>query len=207
VASIFKLSNQSVATGLQAHYDDMLAGNPFFNPWAPAPSYDSIATVTVGSGGSSSISFTSIPSTYTHLQIRGIGRLTNAVSSNDASLRFNTDSGSNYAHHHLYGNGASASTPGTGSTTSSILVSYGGFPGTNTTTTAFSGFVIDILDYASTSKNKTVRGLIGYDANGSGELSLFSGLWFNSTIAGIFQIDFSGVTFAQYSQFALYGVK
>lgn len=201
MASIFKLSNQSLATPAQNHYDDMLAGNPYYNP----SNFYSIQTVTVGSVGASSISFSLIPSTYTHLQIRGIGRLTNAVSSNDANMRFNTDSTNNYAHHHLYGSGASASTPGTGSTTGQILVSYGGFPGTNTTTTAYSGFVIDILDYANTSKNKVVRGLIGYDANGSGELSEFSGLWMST--AAINQIDFSGVNFAQYTQFALYGVK
>ena len=44
-------------------------------------SYESIATVTVGSGGSSYIEFTSIPGTYTHLQIRGILRNTGSSSS------------------------------------------------------------------------------------------------------------------------------
>jgi hypothetical protein len=37
-------------------------------------SYESIATVTVGGGGAATVAFTSIPATYTHLQIRGIGR-------------------------------------------------------------------------------------------------------------------------------------
>ena len=55
-------------------------------------SYESIATVTVGAGGSSSISFTSIPSTYKHLQIRAITRDTGTSYINNLAGYFNTDS-------------------------------------------------------------------------------------------------------------------
>lgn len=66
---IYKMSN---AGGMSTvtRYTDMLAGNSFWNPWSPSTDYDSIATTTVGAGGAASITFSSIPSTYQHLQIR-----------------------------------------------------------------------------------------------------------------------------------------
>jgi hypothetical protein len=70
-------------------------------------------------------------------------------------------------------------------------------------------FVIDILDYQSTNKNKTVRMLLGFDQNGSGQVSFISGLYFPGTIAAITSASLvagSG-TFAQYSTAALYGIK
>jgi hypothetical protein len=73
----------------------------------------------------------------------------------------------------------------------------------------FAGMVIDILDYTSTSKNKTVRSLGGYDRNGAGEISLSSGLWYASP-AAITSIELTTTAtteFKSYSQFALYGIK
>jgi hypothetical protein len=67
---------------------------------------------------------------------------------------------------------------------------------------------MDILDYANTSKNKTIRMLSGNDRNGSGDIILISGLW--ASTSAINQIDLrleSAANFAQYSQFALYGIK
>jgi hypothetical protein len=78
------------------------AGAP---PVAPS-SYESIATVTVGSGGSSSIDFTSIPSTYKHLQLR---IMANANASNRICIAYNSDTNtSNYNSHYIEGNGSVA---------------------------------------------------------------------------------------------------
>ena len=71
-------------------------------------SYSSIATVT-GNGSASTLSFTSIPSTYSHLQIRGICRDARAVTIDTAYATFNSDTGTNYADHWLQGNGTAAS--------------------------------------------------------------------------------------------------
>jgi len=173
-----------------------------------ATSYESIATVTVGSGGSSTISFTSIPSTYKHLQIRGIARNTSGSGFNKMNIRFNSDSGSVYTGHTLYGNGTSASA------LAAISQTYGwalrtSIPTSAITASVFGGFICDILDYASTSKQKTLRTLAGADANGSGDVELCSALWFPSTIAAITTIDITdeSANFAQYSSFALYGIK
>ena len=165
--------------------------------------YQSIATVTVGSGGSSTISFTSIPSTYTHLQIRGIARTSGTTT--DSAMTFNSDSssGSYYAKHQIYGDGSSAA-----AATSPASTRLDPFytPGSGVTSNVFAGFVIDILDYQNTNKNKTLRSLQGWDANGSGFVIFRSGLWMKTN--AITQIDWTvSGNWAQYSSFALYGIK
>ena len=65
-----------------------------------------IGMVSVGSAGASTIEFTSIPSTYTHLQIRGINRFTRtADSTGSLYMQLNADTGSNYSFHQLYNYG------------------------------------------------------------------------------------------------------
>jgi hypothetical protein len=159
-------------------------------------SYESIATVTVGSGGSSSISFTSIPSTYAHLQIR----ITEAYSGSgfNPKITFNSDTGSNYSWHYVLGNGSSASASGAANQAFMYLNS-------NTALSTMTVHIVDILDYVNTNKYKTIRALDGYDANGSGFAVFWSGNWRNT--AAITNITIDGGTFAQYSSFALYGIK
>ena len=166
-----------------------------------ANSYESIATVSVGSGGSSSITFTSIPSTYQHLQLRGITK--NASSSNFAAMRFNSDTGSNYSAHYLDGDGSSATAGGA----SNYDRSYFGYTGTSSQTNIFGVSVIDILDYKDANKYKTVRVLTGVDANGSGTVELSSSSWRNTAAITDINIFFSSTNFAEYSQIALYGIK
>jgi len=162
--------------------------------------FTSLQTVTVGSGGASSISFSSIPSTYTHLQIRWTA-IDSYASGDSLYMQFNGDTGSNYVQHALYGNGSSAVGAYTAATTG-MPIGY-----SNTSSYPFVG-VSDIFDYTSVNKNKTVRTLDGQDANGSGYVFLHSGLWFNTPQAvNSIKLYFGSGTFAQYSQFALYGVK
>jgi hypothetical protein len=139
-------------------------------------SYESIATATITTA-TPTISFTSIPSTYTHLQIRGITRDARSVNVNTLNMRLGNgsiDSGSNYAAHSLDGDGASAVAAGTSSQTK---MGFWIEPGASATANAFGAFVIDILDYKDTNKYKTVRILGGTDLNGSGNAHLCSGLW------------------------------
>ena len=182
--------------------------SPILGIWASANqkqyiatgSYESISTVTVGSGGSATVEFTSIPSTYTHLQIRGIARGT-AGAWNYLSINGNTTSGNYYAHE-LTGNGSSAfGNAYTGTSDGMQLLTTYGY------TSVFSGIVIDILDYTSTNKNKTIRCLNGWDNNGAGEIRFSSGL-FSATPAAVTSIKLTcGNTYQQYTQFALYGIK
>jgi hypothetical protein len=171
-----------------------------------AGTYDSIATVTVGAGGSSSISFSSIPSTYKHLQIRAIVR-TNRTSTGDGiDLRFNGDSSTNYSLHELYGSGASAGSYGAGSQSSA---SFYAIAGGNANANVFGVSIIDILDYASTTKNKTLRNLNGFENNDTnGQMTMNSAAWFSTSPINTITISpDNGPNFVTYSSFALYGIK
>ena len=195
-----KLSNIGGWTS-KTSYTSMLAGNAVFEPWAPSGAYDSIATVNVGVGGTSSITFSSIPQGYTHLQIRAFTG-TATYWSNAGYVHFNGDSTtSNYNEHVLYGSGASA---GSYYTSPNQGLFYLG-----KSTSGFDAAVVDILDYTSISKYKVSRSLFGYDVNGAtGYIGLASGLWRNTAAVSSITITAGGAgDFAQYSQFALYGIK
>ena len=164
-----------------------------------ATDYESIATYTVGTA-QATISFTSIPSTYSHLQLRCLSKNTSA----DYSIRaqFNSDTASNYTLHGLYGNGTTAAAYGfANQTTTEIGLSA------DTTANVFGAAVTDILDYANTNKYKTVRVLTGYDKNGAGSIDLRSGLWRSTSAINTILLSSGAGNFAQYSSFALYGIK
>ena len=164
-------------------------------------SYESIATVTVGSGGSSTVTFSSIPTGFTHLQIRAMAT---ASSSTASYFRFNGDTGSNYSRHMLQGNGSSAAAYAGASQTSMWFIAD------INTGVYVAGAVVDILDYKDTNKYKTVRILNGVDNNntsGNNAIEFVSGLWMNTnSVTSIDIFPLSG-TFSQYSSFALYGIK
>ena len=173
-------------------------GNPIFN---------SIQTVSVGVGGASSIVFTSIPNTYKHLQIRGIMRSTYASSGFvDMYIADTTPSSTatiGYTHI-LIGNGTAAA----GQTYNASYIEAGrsSVPGLTATANVFGSAIIDILDYNNASKSTTYRSFAGGDLNGSGNITLSSGL--QTKTLGISQLTLTvDGTFSQYSQFALYGIK
>jgi hypothetical protein len=183
---------------------------PILGIWASAQtaaantSYESIATVTVGSGGASAIDFNSIPSTYKHLQLRFM--IKSGSSSNDFSIGANGSfSIANSSSHSLVGNGSSASV---GSWTSQSFVSptNSGVGTSSFPSGSIGAGIIDILDYTSTNKTKTIRMLWGSDQNGAGFVSLFSGSLNTTSAMTSFNL-FNGFNWAQYSSFALYGIK
>jgi hypothetical protein len=170
------------------------------NLWAPAGAYDSISTATVTSGGATSVTFSSIPATYTHLQIRMSAAFTGSVGS--GFIAFNGDNASgNYSYHYLGGDG---STAGAGALASQNQGKFTGYAGT--TTTVPNVMVMDILDYANTNKYKTTRTLYGNDANGSGYVEFNSNSW-RSTSAITSIVLTPANTFAIYTSVALYGIK
>lgn len=176
-----------------------ISGNLF------SASYDSIATTTVGAGGASSVTFSSIPQTYTHLQIRGISRSARAAGNDPIYIRFNSDTGSNYAWHALEGTGVAVNNPSASSAGQGWLwIAADSVSPAN----VFGATITDILDYASTNKNTTVRSLGGVDNNGSGVLTFNSALWSStSAVTSVTLTVLSGTNFQQYTQFALYGIK
>jgi len=153
---------------------------------AGATSYDSIATFT---GSASSVTFSSIPGTYTHLQLRMM-----AVGTDDPTIKVNSSFATKG--HHLAGIG----------TTVDVAYLYPNYLdyAIQLSSTNPSVGVLDFLDYTDVNKNKTLRYLYGIDRNGSGEVLIGSKFW-NST-AAITSITITA-TIGTNSSFALYGIK
>jgi len=173
-------------------------------------SYESIATTTVGSGGTATITFSSIPATYTHLQLRIFASTDRATYALDnVFVTFNGDSAGNYSIHDLQGDGASASASATANNTN---VRSGILP-SSAAPNVFGVSIFDVLDYKNTNKYKTVRSLSGFDLNGTvsglgGYVQLNSGNWRSTNAITTITLNRqSGSNFIQYSHFALYGIK
>lgn len=181
-------------------YDSFLGGNAYYVP----PSFDSIATAN-GTGSSGVITFSSIPSTYKHLQLRAIVRNTGSGSNEQTLLiTTNSDTGANYATHRLAGNGSTAYAQ---AYTSGTAIAPYFNPENGTTSNTYGTCIIDLLDYANTSKNKTFRILGGVDFNGSGTVGLVSGAWFNTNAITSITLTSGGGNWTTATQFALYGIK
>ena len=154
-----------------------------------------IASQTIGSGGASSITFSSIPQNFTHLQLRG-----SFVGSGIILAVCNGDFGANYSEHVVFGYNGNGASQATVSQNYMRLFGYH----TGSSATYPTSVIMDIYDYTSTNKNKTFKVLFGTDQNGDGEVGLSSGLWFASPTA-ITSISLVS-TFNQYSTFQLYGM-
>lgn len=164
-----------------------------------ATAFESIATFT-GNGTASSYTFSSIPQTYVALQLR---ILVNDASAATVQFRLNGDSGGNYTNHALKGNGSAASATGVTANTQGDLADYAGY-----TTDTFTAIIVDIHDYASTTKNKTIRTFSGADLNGSGFVNLRSSLYSSTTaITSLTIRNAASATYVTGSTFALYGIK
>jgi hypothetical protein len=201
---------RSLITTASPKSDSFLTGNAAYDPG----SFASIATF---AGGSSSVTFSSIPQTYKHLQLR-VMVATSAGVNGLASLEMrvgktSVDTGANYTYHRIFGNGTSVSADSGTSQTKAYtgLNPYGTGTGSGL---YYSVCIIDILDYTDINKYKTIRTLTGMDNNTLGDYwaGLHSNLWTGGTIGNsnnvIDTITFnSNYTYYSNSHFALYGVK
>ena len=176
---------------------------------ASTSSYESIATFTAA-GGETTFNFTSIPSTYKHLQIRWMARDTiSTAGDNGIQLQCNGLGGTNYAYHSLKGNGTAVSAAGTAST-AFMQTPYGDTPSSTGATNMFAVGILDLIDYASTSKYKTFRIISGSNINTADTtygISLTSGLVMTTNAITSILIYASGSAFAANTSFALYGIK
>lgn len=169
-------------------------------PWSPEGGYDALATAIVPAGGASTITFSGIPQTYKHLQIRYVAQ----GSSPDIAVQYNGDTGLNYSRHYFYGTGSSALAGGN-PRSSNNWVEYGYIP--TATGNIFGVGVTDLLDYRNPNKFKVNKTICGYDNNSAGYIIMYSGAWYSTDpITSMTISDFSG-TFVENSQFSLYGVK
>jgi hypothetical protein len=163
--------------------------------------YELISTTVLGSNtGTITFSSGGTWSAYKHLQIRMVAR---SSSSGNVQLRVNSDTGTNYSWHRLTGNGSSASSYGLDTR------SYIQLPEATTEATIFSATILDILDFGSTTKNKTMRSFSGYVQASNQMVNYYSAAWQStSAITDLTISDFtSGSSFTTGSRFSLYGLK
>jgi hypothetical protein len=176
---------------------------------AGAGDYELIATEIL-TASQASITFSSLgdySSTYKHFQIRGTVRDNLAGGPNNFQIRFNGNTGSNYANHGLFANGSSVF--GSSLTSTSATSAFGAVnPSANADASIFGAFVMDILDPYSTSKNLTIRTLAGHNQQSANRLSFASGL-FNDTasITSIELFPTASAIFVSGSRFSIYGVR
>jgi hypothetical protein len=171
---------------------------------ASTSSYESIATFALSSN-TATVTFSSIPATYKHLQIRIFGK-SNAGSGGPTEalvVSFNGTqvNNSNGYSHHLQGNGAAASAAADADATAAYFYNAIGRNG------QFGASIIDVLDYADTNKYKTLRMLAGCDQNGSGIVGLSSLVWSSTSAINSIKFDPNGNSFVANSHLALYGIK
>jgi hypothetical protein len=170
-----------------------------------AGDYESIATSIVGSGGTPSISFNTIPSTYKHLQVRCLARQSGSGTGQPLIFTINGVT-SGYAVHNVNGNGSGTPVAQGYANEASIFLADQLATSSNTSG-IFSTWVIDILDYANTNKFKTVRALGGFDANGAGRIALNSALLQSTSAISTITFSANSGNLVEYSHFALYGIK
>lgn len=169
----------------------------------PAGAFELISTQLISSN-TATVTFSSIPQTYKHLQVRFTARSSRGSVACEMFLRLNGISTSSYAYHRLYADGSSIGSFGWNSQNQALI---GEILGNTATTNNFASGVVDILDYSSTSKNTTARSFLG-TARDMFRIWLGSQLLNNT--AAITSISFtleSATSFLPGSRISLYGIK
>ena len=170
-------------------------------------SFESIATVSVSSA-TQPITFSSIPQTFTHLQLRGIARSSRNAYINNLHLMFNT-SGPTYIDLNMLIYNTTIYTGTNGNDFSGLKTDYFYMPTTQFSANIFGGYVFDIYDYTNTNKNKVIHAIGGAADGGANTFGTFSSKTMKDTaaITSITLTQSATTDFEQYSHWALYGIK
>jgi hypothetical protein len=167
--------------------------------------YELIETQILGTAAAT-ITFSSLgtyAAIYKHLQIRFVAGNTNATADMDnVRLRFNGDSGNNYAHHRLWGNGSTVSPYASASQSSALagLVVRG-------SATIFAANIVDIVEAYSSTRNQTIRAFTGGHITAQQIIGLNSGLWMNTASVTSIELSNFADSFRIGSRFSLYGIR
>lgn len=164
--------------------------------------YELITTV-AGTGSSGTITLSSIPQGYSHLQLR-IALVLTSDAGSQMLMRMNGVTTASYSQHRLFGTGSSLASQGFDPGITSIQLS-GGFGGMSTNPTVG---IIELYDYANTSRNKTVRAFTGSRTpGGSFENNLSSGAFISTAAVNSLTLLASSGNFAASTRISLYGIK
>ena len=179
---------------------------------APTSGFELIQTEIISGSSTSSVTFSNLgnfSSTYRHLQIRAACLF--SATDSTISVRINGDSGNNYAHHTLFGNGSSVNS--NAFTSGNVMMIH--YNQDNNSTNEPGVVVSDFLDVYSTTKNKTVRSFGGTSSGTfKNQVRLNSGVWMNTasvtSISVSHGISFTGWANANFragTRISLYGIR
>lgn len=196
-------SNSTGSSPASSASSSLTLANP--DPGAYFPIASSTLTSTT-----SSVTFSNIPQTYTHLELRYIAKGTTTSSGDFVVLRINADGNANnyVTYHFVSGTGSSISAGGqlTGVDGAvrlgNITTASGSYSSTN-----FATGIISINDYKNTNKYKTVRVISGYDQNGAGNLAMFSGMYLSKSAITTLTISPNTNNLRTGTSAVLYGIK
>lgn len=165
-----------------------------------AKKYEAIATVTVGSGGAATMSFTSIPSTYTDLVVHVSARSVRAQTQDGMNMKFNTSSTSFSGRQFAYLN--------TATYTGTVTRGVASIPAANATASAFGNAYIYISNYTSSRyKRYMVDNVRPNNSASVFEVSFYSTTWANTAAINGISFDNDNANFAEFSTATLYGIK
>ncbi len=162
-----------------------------------ATTYEKIATTTLGSA-SATITFSSIPATYTDLKLVLVSN--NSSNNQDGKLTFNNDTATNYSDTHLFGDGSSASSY---RETSQAYIAL--FSIANTGASTFSLCEVDIFSYAG-STFKTTLSATSNDKNGAGVAARTVGLYRSTSAINRLDLALTAGNYNTGTTATLYGI-
>ena len=159
-----------------------------------------ISTVTVGSGGASSIDFTGIPQTYTDLIIKGSARASTGTGANIVNVSFN-GSTTGFTDRYIEGSGSAV-----GSYTDQPRM-VGTANGSSTTSNTFSNFETYIPNYNSSNYKSFSADMVQENNTTAAYSELQAGLWSNTSPITSISLTLNSGNFVQYSTATLYGIR
>jgi len=162
--------------------------------------YELISSTILGADAAT-VEFTSIPSGYKHLQVRWTAKTTSTVA--NVEIRFNGITTSSYARHTLYSDTSSVVSEGSSSQTRIVLLNSAS---RSTTSNAFAGGIMDILDYSSSTKNTTVRALYG-QKDALNNAALATGFLNNTASITSVLFFLASSNYATNTRFSIYGIR
>lgn len=171
-----------------------------------ADAFELITTTVLGTAAAS-VTLSSIPATYSALQLRVVGRSANGTQFDELLLRLNADSGANYGYKQIV---IDTFTPGQSTATSQTGMRIYGLPANTANANNFSALKMDIQGYKDTAKKKSIRGFggaVNFISSWAASGSLFAGLWNSTTtVTSLTVSTYSGSNLAVGTRVSLYGV-
>jgi len=158
-----------------------------------------IAMATVNNTSTSTITFSSIPQTYKHLELRM--SYNNLTGLDNMKMILNGSTGPAWWHL-LYGDGSSAAGSNSNVSSSQIFgIQFG-----RSDTHQYAG-VVSIPDYTSTTKNKTVKYYGGVDNSSSGGVWVTSNIFTTTSAITSITLSPTAYNFTPGTIMSLYGIK